>query len=63
MADPDGKTFLEGVGVIGGIADILDVIEELFQAGAVVAEDDQALAGIAARSPEPKCLVAADGGR
>ena len=62
-ADVDVDLFFQGIGIVGGLADVLDTIPKLFETFATVVEDDHTVAGIAARSPEKPGLVAAEGRR
>ena len=59
-ADVDVDLLFQSVGIIGGSADILDVVPELFEAFSAIVENDHAVAGVAARSPEKPGLVAAE---
>src|SRR6202167_6657487 len=60
-ADVDVDLFFEGIGIVGGLADIFDAGPELFEALAAVVEDDQTIAGVTARSPDKPGLMATDG--
>ena len=62
-ANENADLGFQGVGIIHRCAHEFDVIEEFFQALSPVAEDDHAVAGIAARSPEEISAVAAESGR
>src|SRR5580658_273521 len=59
-ADVDVDLFLERVGIVGGLANVFDVIPELFEAFPAVVEDNHTIAGIAARSPQEPGLMAAE---
>ena len=62
-ADEDRNLSFQGVRIIGGRAHVLDVVKEFFQRFLAIAEHDQAVSRIAARSPQKICLVSAEGGR
>src|ERR1700728_1718372 len=60
-ADVDVDLFFQRVGIVGGLANVFDVIEEALEILPAVVENDHAVAGVAARSPEKPGLSAAEG--
>src|ERR1700723_2681321 len=62
-AKEDGKLALQRIGIVARSAHEIHTIEKRFQSFAVVVENDQTIAGISTRPPQPPRLMSAERGR